>query len=302
MPLPPLGSLFILTAMMAASTLLDVPTSLPALRIFPDYAAIICNFIGERSMSSIGSESEAVVDAVLFLGFFALSQRADLDPPEDSETFVAVLQHLSILSAECPSPRLRYHAHVLAASILHAHPVDSVRLTFIHDTLEHCPYENLKGSAIGWLKTELLAAPQTSVFLSPRTLATLAPHLFPNPHPLVDQVQFRARLAFFLATLNLYYLLLSSAELYRQLDLQTLTPRHDLRGTFLAPLRAMGREIGRGMAEQSEAETATPNEAKAAEQSGAETDRETATQSETEMELLERTIQMVEDALVQKGL
>lgn len=276
--------------MIAASALLDVPTSLPTFRIFPDYAAIISNFIGEKLMNEIGSENEAVVDSVLFLGFSTLSQNSEVSPPEDVENFTAVLQHLSILSAECPSPSLRYHAHVLNSSILHSHPLDTVRLAFIHDTLEHCPYENLKGSAIGWLKDDILAAESKvklspsskSVFLLPATFSKLAPLLFPDPRKLfaagTEHEQLLAYFSFFLAALNLYYLLLSSASLYVDLDIKTLTHQHDLRGTFLLPLRDMSREMGGGanMAEGGK--------------------------RLTEMELLESTTQMVEETLKEKGL
>lgn len=284
--------------MIAASALLDVPTSVPILQIFPDYAAIISNFIGANSMSEIGSENEAVVDAVLFLGFFTLSQNPDINPPDDVDAFTAVLQHLSILSAECPSPSLRYHAHVLTSSILDSHPLDTVRLAFIHDTLEHCPYENLKGSAIGWLKDDILAAESKfklspsfkSVFLLPSTISKLAPVLFPNPPKLfaagTEQEQFFANLSFFLAALNLYYLLLSSASLYMVLEIDSLTQQHDLRGTFLLPLQDMGRKIDRRMAKQSDGGDIMAKEGSRM----------------TEMELLESTIQMVEEALKKKGL
>lgn len=292
------GSLYILSAMIAASILLEVPTSLPSFQIFPDYAAIISNFIGENSMSEIGSENETVVDAVLFIGFFTLSQNSEISPAEDSEAFTVILQRLSILSAECPSPSLRYHAHVLTSSILHSHPLDTVRLAFIHDTLEHCPYENLKGSAIGWLKDEILAADSKaksspsfkSGFLLPSTVSNLAPVVFPNPRKLfadgTECEQLFVYFSFYLAALNLYYLLLSSASLYLQLEIKPLTQQHDLRGTFLQPLRDMGRKIDRVVAKQSD---------------GGEGMAEAGTKM-TEMELLETTIEMVEEALKKKGL
>ncbi|MCJ1466952.1 hypothetical protein MMC07_005574 [Pseudocyphellaria aurata] len=293
-PLNTLGSLFILTAMIAASSILDVPTSSPTLQIFPDYAAIVSNFIGENSMSEIGTENEAVVDALLFLGFSTLSHKSRINSPEDAESFTPVLQRLSILSAECPLPSLRYHAHVLTTSILHSHPLDTVRLAFIHDTLEHCPYENLKGSAVGWLKDDILAAeselkrsPSKSVFLLPSTIAKLAPALFPNPRKLfgagAEHEQLFAYFSFFLAALNLYYLLLSSESLYSALDIKTLTQQYDFRGIFLLPLREIGRDIDRGMGKQSDA---GENEGKGI----------------AEMELLECTIQMVDEALQKKGL
>lgn len=298
MPLNNLGSLFTLTAMIAASSILDVPTSSPTLKIFPDYAAIVSNFVGESSMSEIGTENEAVVDALLFLGFSTLSQTPRINPPEEDESFTAVLQRLSILSAECSLPSLRYHAHVLTSSILHSHPLDTVRLAFIYDTLEHCPYENLKGSAVGWVKDDILAAESKlkrspsskSVFLLPSTVTKLAPALFPNPQTLfsagVEHEQLFAYFSFFLAALNLYYLLLSSASLYLVLDIKTLTQQYDFRGTFLLPLREMGRDIHRGMRKQIDGRESTAEEGKGV----------------ADMELLESTIQMVDEALEKKGL
>ena len=298
MPLHHLGSLFILSANIAASSLLEVPTSLPELKIFPTYAAIVSNFIGGRSLSEIGSENEAVVDAVLFLGFFILSKSSGIDLPEHGEDFTAVLQRLSILSAECSSPTLRYHAHVLTSSILHAHPVDTVRLAFIHDTLEHFPYENLKVSAIGWLKDELLSAASeakssptfNSVFLTPLTISKLAPVLFPNPRKLspagVEYEHFFASISFYLTALNLYYLFLSSASLYLNLDIKTMSQQLDVRGNFLLPLRDMGREISRGMGKQSDLGESLAEEIKVL----------------TEMKLLETAVQMLDEALKKKGL
>lgn len=292
------GSLFLLCAMVVASALLDVPTSLPELRIFPSYGAIIFNFIGEDSLSEIGSENEAVVDAVLFLGFFILSQNSEIDPPKDGEEFTLVLQRLSILSAVCTSPSLRYHAHVLTTSILRSHPLDTVRLAFIHDTLEHCPYENLKGSAIGWLKDEILVADSKlklspsfkSVFLSPSTISKLVPVLFPNPRKLftpgMEHEQFFAYFSFYLAALNFYYLLLTSASLYLNLEIKTLTQQHDLRGTFLLPLRDIGREVDRGTVRQSDGGESAAEEGKIL----------------AETELLETTIQMIEEGLKKKEL
>lgn len=297
-PLHHQGSLFFLSAMIAASALLDVPTSLPEARIFPSYGAIIFNFIGENSLSEIGSENEAVVDAVLFLGFFILSQKSEIDPPKDGEDFTLVLQRLSILSAECASPSLRYHAHILTTSILYSHPQDTVRLAFIHDTLEHCPYENLKGSAIGWLKDEILAADSKlklspsfkSVFLSPSAISKLIPVLFPNPRKLftpgMEHEQFFAYFSFYLAALNFYYLLLTSASLYLNLEIKTLTQQHDLQGTFLLPLRGIGLEIDREMTRQSDGGESAAEEGKIL----------------AETELLETTIQMVEEAVKKKGL
>lgn len=113
-----------------------------------------------------------------------------------------------------------------------------MRLSFIKDTLQHCPYENLKASAVGWLKDEILmanpaGAPNTpnessteetnektapSIFATPTCIATLAPHLFLSPDNM-EKDGFYAHESFFLAALNLYYLLLTKEGLNEKLDL-----------------------------------------------------------------------------------
>ncbi|MAD83662.1 MAG: hypothetical protein CL912_11940 [Deltaproteobacteria bacterium] len=109
--------------------------------------------------------------------------------PLEDEDFLQHLQSVSLLSANTPSPTLRYAAHVLTSSILHAHPMDRLRLTFISDTLEHCPYESLKGSAVSWLKEELITAHtrgSENAFASTVALAAAQPYLFPDTSPLAD--------------------------------------------------------------------------------------------------------------------
>ena len=154
--------------------------------------------------------------------------------------FTKTLQYFSIISANTPSAALRYVAHLLTSKILHAHPNDQLRLSFIKDTLQHCPYENLKGSAVGWLKDEILAAntpkisnaasqpskdgnieqPNSSIFATPTCIATLAPHLFISPNSITTKGEFKAHEGFFLAALNLYYLLLCNEGLKGKLDVR----------------------------------------------------------------------------------
>lgn len=154
--------------------------------------------------------------------------------------FTKTLQYFSIISANTPSAALRYAAHLLTTRILHVHPNDQLRLSFIKDTLQHCPYENLKGSAVGWLKDEILSAnppripnavsqsfedgniekKESSIFATPACIATLAPHLFISPNSITAKDEFKAHEGFFLAALNLYYLLLCNEGLKEKLDLR----------------------------------------------------------------------------------
>ena len=165
---------------------------------------------------------------------------------DSDHVFNNVLQRLSLLSANMPSPVLRYHAHLLTSTILHLNPSENSRLAFIRDTLEHCPFENLKASAIGWLKDEILAAEKAEqskkepdaedpIFATSTALITLAPFIFPNPEKLMEgqsimdrYATFQAHQPFYLAVLNLLYLLLSSATLSSRLQMAKVAKQNEL--------------------------------------------------------------------------
>jgi len=264
-PLSYTGSLHLLSAMAAASALFDVPISLPKMQVSPKYTAIINNFVAAPETGGIGSEPETLLDSIVFLGSFILSSQEASLPPND-ETFTGLLQRLSLLSANTPSPTLRYHAHLLTSSLLHSHTSDHVRLAFIKDTLEHCPYENLKASAVGWLKDEILIADgrphdhindSPSIFATPTTLTTLAPLLFPDLHSTnqpyeQDHHSFRAHQPFYLAVLNLYYLLLSSQSLFPRLEIARLIEDYNIREGFLQGLSGMSRVFRAEIGEEDE--------------------------------------------------
>ncbi|KAH6723660.1 YAP-binding/ALF4/Glomulin [Leptodontidium sp. 2 PMI_412] len=188
-PLSQAGSLFLITSFVFSSILSESKISQPKLTIFPDHAKLIQHFIGISGPASIGSEETGVIDAVLALGLWLENNNNFVAGPLEDEDFLQHLQSISLLSANTPSATLRYAAHVLTSSILHAHPVDRLRLTFISDTLEHCPYESLKGSAVSWLKEEIITArtrKADNVFASSVALAAAQPYLFPDTSPLAD--------------------------------------------------------------------------------------------------------------------
>ena len=237
--------------MAAASTFFDAPTPVPLMNIYPEYTAILDTFIAEPQTGAIGSEPAPLIDSILFLGTFIANNRPLALPPSDEE-FNNILQRLSLLSAHRPDPELRYHAHLLTSELLHSHPSELVRLSFIKDTLEHCPYESLKASAVGWLKTEILSADSAagqSLFATPTALTTLVPLLFEDLHPPTGGIDakhqeqiitdFRANVPFYLATLNLYYLLLSSPLLFERLEMKRLTEEYDIRSGFLDGLESL---------------------------------------------------------------
>ncbi|KAL8696445.1 MAG: hypothetical protein Q9201_007652 [Fulgogasparrea decipioides] len=227
------GCLYLLCATIASNILFQAPSNVPPLSVFHTFSSILSNFISDTSSPTIGTESPSVIDSLLFLGSYILETAGLGSPPEDDTSFTRTLQQLSLLSANTPIAPLRYYAHLLTSRLLHAHPDDQLRLSFIKDTLEHCPYENLKAGAVGWLKEEILAAKNTprsaisdeaneptkkNVFTTPTCIAILAPHLFLSPREMAAE-EFRNHIPFFLAVLNFCYFLLFS-EFMERLDLR----------------------------------------------------------------------------------
>lgn len=166
-PLSRTGSLLLLTARRVKHELYAATKEdeLSSLSIFPEHATILSNFVGALGPQTVGLEPEALLDTILAQALIAI-EKNNIGEPKDDESFAQYLQTLSLISANTPSPNLRGHAHYLTTTVLRSHPHDLVRLTFIRDTLEHCPYENLKASAVSWLKGETLEANAPQVRIS----------------------------------------------------------------------------------------------------------------------------------------
>ena len=308
-PLSKTGSIYILATMAASSTLFNSPASLPPLSLVPDFAGILASSLGDSATGSTGAESEPLIDAVLFLGFLivnwqtSIPTRGDAGGQDDNELVLTnILQRLSLLSANMPSPVLRYHAHLLTSTILHLNPSENSRLAFIRDTLEHCPFENLKASAIGLLKDEILAAEKAEqgkepdaegpIFATSAALSTLAPFIFPNPEKLMEgqsitdsYATFQAYQPFYLAVLNLLYLLLSSATISRRLQMAEVAKRNEL-PRFLDSLLQAAKKFQSSILHD-ELEY------------GGEQDRDNVILS---MELLEMTVEQAQHALSKVGM
>lgn len=275
-PLSHIGSLLLYTARQASRILHDRPQSLsPPFAIFPDHEEIIkhCLSSPAQGTGTLGTEPEALIDACLCVGLLALESDG-IGSPVSDEQFTEYLQLTALLSSNCPNPNLRGHAHYLTSTLLRSHPDERVRLAFIRDTLEHCPFDNLKVSAVGWIKGEIIEAnppsqpdasannqhhtragtpsqPEGSIFASPLALDSLAPFIFPSlkPELLTPPIQpawttFQANLSFYLAVLNFLYLLLSARNLHQALAVQDLWKDNDVAGSFLQPLREAGQRFG----------------------------------------------------------
>ncbi|KZM22064.1 uncharacterized protein EKO05_0007894 [Ascochyta rabiei] len=239
----------------------DEKTSIP---IFPGHATILKNFVGALGPQTVGLEPEALLDTIVALGLIALENN-NVGEPQDDESFAQYLQTVSLVSANTPSPSLRGLAHYLTTTILRSHPHDLVRLTFIRDTLEYCPFENLKASAVSWLKGETLEAnspggaddeSETSIFATPVALQTVAPYLWPDlsGHYASMSVevsdswmQFRQELSFYVAALNFYYLLLQAQHLHEPLGVKSLDITH-----YLEPLKEVAARFQKELVEGGE--------------------------------------------------
>jgi hypothetical protein len=273
-PLSKTGSLLLFTARSIKEELYSKSTTGGDVQIdvFPDHAALLSNFTSEVGLQNAGLEPEALLDAILALGLIAL-ERNRVGEPRDDDHFTKYLQTTSLISANTPSPSLRYHAHYLTSTILRSHPSDVVRLTFIRDTLEHCPYENLKASAVAWLKGETLEAnmqhhshshdgenkhdDDSSIFATPVALQTVRPYLFPDLSQSWTStgelsegwMQFKQELGFYLAALNFYYLLLTAKVLHENLDIVGLHRESGIEESYLKPLKEVIGKFREGLKE-----------------------------------------------------
>lgn len=273
-PLSKVGSLFMFAAANVATVLYSTPKPKDMFSIFPEHQKVLQNYIaGSSDMGeTIGTEPEAVLDAVLALAILAVEED-HVGEPADSEQFSQYLQYLSLISSNSPSPSIRYHTFYLTTTILRSNPSDTERLAFIKDTLEHCPFDNLKVAAISWVKGETIEAnpptpisshesqhqgdfkDETSVFSTPVALDSLAPYLFPDlTHDLTTKsiteswLVFQQSLHFYLASLNFYYLLLSAQHLHEPLAIGDLHSNNDVAGSFLQPLRVASARFKDGKA------------------------------------------------------
>ncbi|KAH7385885.1 YAP-binding/ALF4/Glomulin [Pyrenochaeta sp. MPI-SDFR-AT-0127] len=296
-PLSRTGSLILIAARhvkqeLYASAKTDESSSIA---IFPDHATILSNFVGTLGPQTVGLEPEALLDTILALGLVAL-EKNNVGEPKDDEAFAQYLQTISLISANTPSPSLRGLAHYLTSTVLRSHPHDLVRLTFIRDTLEHCPYENLKASAVSWLKGETLEANapghqaedggETNIFATSVAISTVAPFLWPD---LADQykladvadswIQFRQELGFYVAALNFYYLLLQAEYLHDTLGVKNLQIEH-----YIKPLKGATAQFKQALDKGADNELGLDGE-------------EALEQAKADVGLLEKVIEWVEGGL-----
>lgn len=233
-PLSRFGTLYLAAAKAAGTLLYDRKIAF-TMDIFDDHQKIAQGFTGTNGDNS-GKTS--VVDSILILGWAALDANEGFEDPKSDDDFNQYLLCLSVISANTPFSDLRYQAHSLNTTLLYTHRSSQARFNYIHDVLEHCPFENLQVSAVGWLKDQILEAfdpsigrgksksefrkvPESSgasnVFAIPKTLHSVACILFAAPS-FKDEQEIIVRFPFWLAVLNFYFMLCSSRVLYTALE------------------------------------------------------------------------------------
>jgi hypothetical protein len=226
------------------------------------HANVLKAYIGDSQMEGVGSEPLSIIDAVLAWGMASYGAGILIASyPLDDVEFHNYLQRLTLLYPNTWSPDLKYQVYRLAAVVLHAHPSEQVRLNFIRDTLQFCPYARIRDSAFGWFKEEIakatngLALSQStdgnrlqsesltngdtkSLFASPDTLRSLCQFLFLSD--LVSRVQddeeFWAELPHILSVLNILFHLTKSPECAR-LNLPQIIDELAIQDKLVAPLR-----------------------------------------------------------------
>lgn len=261
-PLSTAGALYILTATLASPLLFQRHHNLPAPSSIelPSYPTLLTSLLPSPTSPPLGTEPPAFLDALFFLGLHLHQGTGRATPP----TFpTQALQQLTLLSSRLPSPSQRYLAHTLAKGMLHSHPNPAERLIYIRDTLQHCPYENVRAESVGWVKDEMVnaaaatdlpseagtardeeaAASAAAVFLTPTLLPDLRSFLFPSPLVAAAAANddattteeqeeeassaFQAMQPFHLAVLNLIYLIFSNELIKARLHAAALS--HEIR-------------------------------------------------------------------------
>ncbi|KAM3066660.1 hypothetical protein ACMFMG_002372 [Clarireedia jacksonii] len=242
-PLSPNGCLYLFTSLIFSITMFQTKTPEPTMAIFPDHAKLMTQFFEPAAEAPL-----SIADAILAIGLWLEHRNKFVSGEFKDNDFIAHLRALSVWSATNPSPGLRYCAHILTSAILHAHPADTMRLTFISKTLQdisdQVPFaEALKASAITWLKEEFITAHERkaeNIFSTAGPLLATKQSIFlnlPSLESLSDEELLETLIRSFslhMAVLN--FLFFISAEQYK-----TVVPdgmMKEVETSFLGPLQS----------------------------------------------------------------
>lgn len=201
-------------------------------------------------------------DALIMLGRVAFESNG-LGTLGTGADFNGYLRGLLVLASESSLPNIATQISEYTATILHSHPSSDARFDFILDILKDCPAPECNEAAILWLKDEICVAfnprpsfPQgaikkhdssvseeaSNVFTHAATLRSTAPFIFAKPNlGKSNDIAPHTQAKFWLAALNLYYLLCASEILYEALEVHTLCKDFNIESDFVRPLETLVR-------------------------------------------------------------
>ncbi|KAL4812743.1 YAP-binding/ALF4/Glomulin [Aspergillus spinulosporus] len=245
-PLERHGSLLLLVARAAVGKLFTGKAL--QISIYPDLARIFNNYVGKfRSLDEFAFEQPHVLlDSLMALT--ALSLQGPIPAPSNESEFT---NFVTLLTA-CTVRQNYSTVRRIPAEIINANPSQVARFKVIRKVLEDERYRTIKDRAIDWLKNEVFKAaketlgPEPNIFLNPHYFSVLFPLIFASPALDLDLssdlvtswVRFTQTLSPSIhSALNLYYILISSAELRSQLQLEKTYAY--FRSRFLEPVKAI---------------------------------------------------------------
>ncbi|QSZ37069.1 hypothetical protein DSL72_009161 [Monilinia vaccinii-corymbosi] len=259
-PLSPIGCLFLLASLIFSSVMFKTKTPEPIMSIFPDHAKLVARFF-----ESVDDSPVAIVDAVVAIGLWLENSNQFVSGEFKDNDYIAHLRALSLWSATNLSAGLRYCTHKLTSAILHAHPVDAMRLTFISKTLQGSSDDisaisiALKVSAITWLKEELITAHKRqsqNLFFSTSAILETKSHIFPNLSSLVDKTdedladELMESFAVHMAALNFLFFIIG--EQYKNVVPSGMMKA--VESEYLAPLKATQERVLKSLVSAEDAE------------------------------------------------
>ncbi|RAL04803.1 uncharacterized protein BO80DRAFT_431907 [Aspergillus ibericus CBS 121593] len=249
-PLERHGSLLLLAARAATAELFSSGQVTP-IAIFPELARIFQNFVGGyNSPDDVAfGQPQVLLDSLLTLTVFS-NQQTSFPAPSEKD-FVKFVLTLTACTARQNYSSVRR----IPGTLIQKHPSQVTQFKVIRTVLEDDRFQSVKDSAIGWLKTGILAAANSSelgtpsepsIFLNPHYFSVLFPSLFNSSELFMNVssdlvaswIKFSQTLSPSIhAALSLYYTLVSSLNLRKQLQLEKTYVY--FRNRFLEPLKSL---------------------------------------------------------------
>lgn len=206
---------------------------------------ILSNFVGNGITDVAPDEqAQALHDALLALTI--ISSQKEAETPADDQQF----QTLVLALTRCSCRQTYNGLRNIPAVIVHKNPSSTSRFNLIQDIIQKDELSYARESAIGWLKNEILTPAEThdendNIFIDPEQFSKISASLYDasvfrsldmSTGIVVSWIRFSQTLAPYLhAALNLYYVIISSPQLRKQLKIENEYP--SFRKNFLEPLK-----------------------------------------------------------------